>query len=404
MSRKATSVSVAVLLVLLLSGLAFAQAPQVDILFSCNMEVQIAINFFDPNDPNHTLDVRGNFNGWSFNNQMFPGAFDPNVYQTVVRVDTGMQEYKFVIMRNGNTFWEGGQNRTYHATGMEPDVNNDGVPDAILDTVFWNNITFNDIFTDSQTVYFEVDVRPAHAYLNVFGMITYGGDTVTSVDEVHLSGNAGIFTTPELKWVWDLTQGDPSIDSLLMNDQGMNGDRVAGDSVWTIPILFEPGAPKIPVWKYGINRIDNEAGFAMDHRDTVYLPPDFRVFNQFGEQDTFYTSVWDYENGRPLGIEDDITLSQIPDNFQLFQNYPNPFNPTTSIVYAMTRPATVTIAVYDLLGHKVRTLVNKRMPAGVHKVVWDGTNDRGEAVSSGIYLYRLEAGKFTQARKMVLMR
>jgi hypothetical protein len=94
----------------------------------------------------------------------------------------------------------------------------------------------------------------------------------------------------------------------------------------------------------------------------------------------------------------------IPEKFALYQNYPNPFNPTTTIKYALKQQAEVKINIYNLLGQVVRTLVNSSQEAGYKTVVWDGLNNYGARAASGVYIYRIEAGDFVQARKMILMK
>jgi len=90
--------------------------------------------------------------------------------------------------------------------------------------------------------------------------------------------------------------------------------------------------------------------------------------------------------------------------FQLKQNYPNPFAETTKISYVLDRPAAVTLRVYDISGRLVRMLVKAERPEGTNDASWDGTDSHGREVASGIYLFRLDAGSFTQMRKFVLMR
>jgi glucose/arabinose dehydrogenase len=94
-----------------------------------------------------------------------------------------------------------------------------------------------------------------------------------------------------------------------------------------------------------------------------------------------------------------------PNAFALMQNYPNPFNPSTDIEFSTQGSGTVTLAVYDLLGRHVRTLVNGVVPAGTHSVRWDGRDSQGKPVGSGVYFYRLETGSnFIAVRKMIFMR
>ncbi len=94
----------------------------------------------------------------------------------------------------------------------------------------------------------------------------------------------------------------------------------------------------------------------------------------------------------------------IPTEFALEQNYPNPFNPTTTIRYALKENAQVTLKIYNVLGQVVKTLVNEKQTAGFKTVQWDGTDDRGVKVASGIYVYRLEANDFVDTKKMILLK
>ncbi len=96
--------------------------------------------------------------------------------------------------------------------------------------------------------------------------------------------------------------------------------------------------------------------------------------------------------------------ASVPKTYALEQNYPNPFNPTTHIRYQIPEGSQVSLTIYNMLGQKVRTLVNGQQAAGVYDIVWDGTNDNGVKLASGVYIYRMTAGNFTQIRKLVLMK
>ncbi len=93
-----------------------------------------------------------------------------------------------------------------------------------------------------------------------------------------------------------------------------------------------------------------------------------------------------------------------PVSYNLFQNYPNPFNPTTIISYSIPKVSHVTLKIYDILGREVKTLISADQNNGVHSVQWNGDNNYGTKVSSGIYLYRIEAGDFIQTKKMILIK
>ncbi|MFQ5770317.1 MAG: ASPIC/UnbV domain-containing protein, partial [bacterium] len=94
----------------------------------------------------------------------------------------------------------------------------------------------------------------------------------------------------------------------------------------------------------------------------------------------------------------------IPLDFSLEQNYPNPFNPETTIRYQISNPGWVVLEIYNVLGQKVRTLVKEEQDAGSFSVKWNGLDDKGFMASSGVYVYRLKAGKFSATRKLVLIR
>jgi hypothetical protein len=90
--------------------------------------------------------------------------------------------------------------------------------------------------------------------------------------------------------------------------------------------------------------------------------------------------------------------------FYLNHNYPNPFNPTTTIEYVLPKNSYVEIQIIDILGQHVRTLVAEEKNAGSHQVTWNGLDDAGNRVASGVYLYRMTAEGYTETRKLLLIR
>jgi hypothetical protein len=106
------------------------------------------------------------------------------------------------------------------------------------------------------------------------------------------------------------------------------------------------------------------------------------------------------------GTITDVALqnSEVPTNFELYQNYPNPFNPSTIMKFDLPDNAHVVLKIYNLLGREIRTLLNSNRPAGSYQVTWDGLDNSGKQVSSGIYFYRLTAGNFSKTMKMVFTR
>ena len=94
----------------------------------------------------------------------------------------------------------------------------------------------------------------------------------------------------------------------------------------------------------------------------------------------------------------------IPGEFSLHQNYPNPFNPTTTIDYDLPEAQNIQIMIYDILGRKIRTLLNEYQQIGYKSIHWNAKDDYGRQVSAGMYIYTIQAGEFVQTRKMVLMK
>ena len=101
----------------------------------------------------------------------------------------------------------------------------------------------------------------------------------------------------------------------------------------------------------------------------------------------------------------DVTVDgEQPTATALLGNYPNPFNPSTTIRYALSQDAYVTLKIYNVLGQLVATLVDEPQTAGYKSVVWNGRNDSGAGVASGMYIYRLVAGNFVQTKRTLLLK
>ncbi len=107
----------------------------------------------------------------------------------------------------------------------------------------------------------------------------------------------------------------------------------------------------------------------------------------------------------PTSIEEPPTRGELlPNWYQLHQNYPNPFNPSTVISYEIPRSSFTTMAVYNIMGQEVRTLINERQSSGHHTVTWDGRDSHGNPVASGVYFYRLTTSDVSHTKKMLLLK
>ena len=103
-----------------------------------------------------------------------------------------------------------------------------------------------------------------------------------------------------------------------------------------------------------------------------------------------------------VGVDDGFDA--LPEKFELFQNYPNPFNPTTTIMYALPVRSDVTLRIYNLMGQEILKITHDEMNAGYHEERWNGLNQSGRKVASGIYIFRLNAGDFIETKKMLLLK
>ena len=108
-----------------------------------------------------------------------------------------------------------------------------------------------------------------------------------------------------------------------------------------------------------------------------------------------------YPNMNLHSLDDNL---QLPNNFTIYQNYPNPFNPITILRYDLQESGLVNITIYDMLGNVVNDLLNKNQNSGYKSVLWNATNNQGQSVSAGVYLYSIEAGGFRQTKKMILLK
>ncbi|MDP7608305.1 MAG: T9SS type A sorting domain-containing protein [Candidatus Marinimicrobia bacterium] len=125
---------------------------------------------------------------------------------------------------------------------------------------------------------------------------------------------------------------------------------------------------------------------ATDGKDTVKVTGDDRVL---------FVNRYDYLS---------IAAEGVPLEFALHENYPNPFNPTTTLRFDLPEVSDITLTIYNMLGQRVRTFNMQSTPAGYHSIKWNATNDYGDPVGAGVYLYQLRANQYVKTRKMVLLK
>jgi hypothetical protein len=170
-------------------------------------------------------------------------------------------------------------------------------------------------------------------------------------------------------------------------------------SVWEIA---EAGVPWLTIsptsgiiQPQDVGSINVKAYMDFVNPDTAYIvlntnAPSTPLINVMVTRDTMVT-----------GIEDPF---EVPTSYAVSNNYPNPFNPTTTINYQLPQMSDVSLVIYNVLGQKVRTLINRQVEAGYHTVVWDGHNDSGQQVATGLYIYKFQARDYVKTMKMMLLK
>lgn len=207
---------------------------------------------------------------------------------------------------------------------------------------------------------------------------------------------------------------------------GRNGEAI--DSLKTTFVIVPVNDP--PVAKFSANANNNTVTFVDESNDAADPEGAIVSWNwEFGDGTTstdknpvhVYTAINTYNvkltvtdnaNASTTCAQNVIVssivavdkIAELPTKFELSQNFPNPFNPITNIAYALPERSMVKIAIYDILGKEIVTLVNKTEDAGYRTIQWNGTDKFGSPVSTGIYVYRIQAGKFIQTKKMVFMK
>ncbi|UCF63506.1 MAG: T9SS type A sorting domain-containing protein [bacterium] len=136
----------------------------------------------------------------------------------------------------------------------------------------------------------------------------------------------------------------------------------------------------------------------------VYLGIGFETIYPESSRDSVMSRIMNF-----FGVVSGLisqTGERTPSVIHLAQNYPNPFNPSTTIFFSVENeePLRITLTIYDILGQRINTLINEELGSGQYEIMWDGKNDRGISVPSGIYLYRLQAGTYRFSKKMYLLR
>jgi hypothetical protein len=179
--------------------------------------------------------------------------------------------------------------------------------------------------------------------------------------------------------------GDGTIEGVQSEVQGM---------LTNLALLLPP---------VGVDEVVVDEDYTVRQLQTAYNY--FFVVNDgsYGVHNTKYAvNLLGYSIGLITGVP--WNPEGVPLAYALEQNYPNPFNPVTNISFSLPKQENVRLDVFDILGKRVATLVNEERAPGAYEVLWNGTNDNGSSVASGVYLYKIQAGTFVLTKKMVFLK
>jgi len=231
---------------------------------------------------------------------------------------------------------------------------------------------------------FDLTVTPVQDAPSAFEWVTsnVASDTI-NINESNLA------ETYELEWLESTDVDGDTIAYLIYAQIGLYSPKEEMYDTTSILVsltyqellenAFEP-FPMLPrvLVKFSV--------IATDGIDTVKITGDDR---------SIFVNRYDY-----LALD----MEGVPNEFTLHENYPNPFNPTTTLRFDVPEVSDITVTIFNMLGQKVRTFNLNNTPAGYHSVKWNATNDYGDPVGAGVYLYQLQANQFIKTRKMVLLK
>lgn len=182
--------------------------------------------------------------------------------------------------------------------------------------------------------------------------------------------------------------------------------ELEGNVNYWVKYWLHDGDVKMKIWEGDLT--DEEAGWLLEGTDpSPRVTGSFTMFSIISA-DPAITDQVEIDDivvrmvGTPVGVEE--SPLSLPNSFMLKNNYPNPFNPTTNIEFSLAKSDFASLKVYSITGELVNTLVNDEMSAGSHNVIFNGRDDAGNELSSGMYIYELKSGVNISAKKMFLIK
>ncbi len=385
------------------------------------------------------LHYNGNSYGWS-QNGLEPAAYTAIYGRSSLLAYTGSSNGKLFKTTNGGTSWtkQFTQSNGAFIDGIYFWTDSVGIaygdPTAFPSTGPFTVIrttdggtTWNDVSSTLPTVIAQFgytqsyDVVGTHLWFPSFS----NGDTTVA---------RYLFHSRDLGLTWEELNVPPnfgdfsvsfsdSSNGLITNHYGKIARTTDGGRTWSVkqngvgwgPLQFQKGTSNVWIQGYYDSQAQNNPIFYSTDfgstwgKQTRNSPVSIIGFS-VASQHAVWACGYNYlvlRNTTPNVVTSVVSQTNgpsVPALFELSQNYPNPFNPTTTIKYHVEKAGSTKLVVYDVLGRNVRTLINDVQTAGWHMVVWDGTNDGRQSVSTGTYFYRIEQNGQTESKKMLLLK
>lgn len=368
---------------------------------------------FTSEDGVYVLDKNGNFlldlplgQGMSHSNIALADFDNDNDLEIVFEYE----EQLYVIHHNGNIIFTYTSDWIGHHPPVVGDIDNDGSPDILFNSD-------NDIYA------LNINGGLIAGFPKPMELIAYSSP---SIDDIDIDGKVDVISSSNwiepyvdegIIYVWELNsdyQQSTMQWQMYQHDPQHTGNYLGGDIVPVELISFTAEfINKEVLLKWTTATETNNRGFEVQRRSgTEFEDIGFSAGHGTTTETQLYTFVdrnvntgsytyrlkqLDFDGTFEYSKEVEAEVS-VPYQFVLEQNYPNPFNPVTTIKYSIPQSSNVIIKVFDVPGNEIETLVNEEKPAGNFEVTWNAA-----ALSSGVYFYKIQAGSFTDTKKMVLL-
>jgi len=356
---------------------------------------------------------------------------ETDVYSTTITTG-GIVAVNSTLVLNNNTFF-GNSGGVVHGGAIHFDAGSNG---TIINSIFWDNEGPEEI-TGSAAITFSnvqggwegegnIDANPL--FCNPDSSDYTLAENSPCVGTGEGGTNMGAFGAGcSIQVDWDFSLSEPVIEVMGPDNEWNPGDTIS------VAMDFCNNTDIAHNWYPGVT-IESDSSLTSLHSGHIWFYAMFAdtchaiswgvIANTSIISDTVvtfsaYPEALNCQNQPEYCIDSDTLTFEIPivvqvvsaqpENFipkvfTLHHNYPNPFNPTTTLRYDLPEDAMVNITIYDMMGHVVKTMVNSQQNSGFKSIQWNATNDKGQPVSAGLYLYTIQAGEFRQTKKMVLLK